>query len=275
MSLFGEQFSVKAFPASLRYLDVCFSGFHPQSWDNTCSIPSSSHIKILQVTALINFQVSMIEHISLSQFTSLKYLRLHSNFRDGGSVEFNNWLVTEIIPQFSDTLRVCVLFDRVYTGFGNRTISREMRALIMGAVDDRIIISTDQRIRLSPRGMLEEFLVRWEHYDGSHRIVSPLPIFSDTFGGKVGGVPSWEDLDRLVDRRRAIRQKWLQMYPTGVANVEVCRIVDYPFRRTAFEQAREVVLFVPGVIIWGGQALWRRLKPLTPRRFIRALTINH
>ncbi|KAH8834445.1 hypothetical protein DL96DRAFT_1580569 [Flagelloscypha sp. PMI_526] len=263
---FGESLPVECFPLSLRHLNVRFLGFHPSSWDNSRSFPSSSTIETLQITALFDFAESPAQHISLSSFSSLKYLLFRSNSYNGDTSQFNAWLVSVLIPSFPDTLRVCVIFDRIYTG--SRIVSGEMKALIMGAIDDRILVCTDKRISISPRGILQDFLIQWDHdYLKSPFInASSPPASFDSMSAEQqlsSNIPSWKDLELLVKRRKARREQWFRIFPTGRVDEGIYRVVDYPWRRTALQIAGEVAMVLPALVIMGGEAIWKQMKRLS------------
>ncbi|KAH8834444.1 hypothetical protein DL96DRAFT_1580568, partial [Flagelloscypha sp. PMI_526] len=125
----AEPLPVQSFPASLRYFNVSFYGFHPSSWDNSISFPASISLKVLQVHSHFDFAESPIRQISLSSFTSLKYLLFRSNWDLWEASQFNAWLVSSLIPSFPDTLRVCVIFDHIYNG--SRVVLNHTKALIL------------------------------------------------------------------------------------------------------------------------------------------------
>ncbi|KAH8834264.1 hypothetical protein DL96DRAFT_1580027 [Flagelloscypha sp. PMI_526] len=204
-TLINSPLPADAFPASVRRLDVYFLDFHPFSWNTTQSFPSSVNIEILQIASGIDWETPLIQHISLVPFTSLKYLHLHSglSIRLSG---LNTWLSAVLVPQFPASLRVCLIYDPVYTG--NRFISREMKALILGDVDDRILVCTDDRIRVSPRGVLHNYLIRW-YNDVVPTFIDPFPALSNVSNPNPRNNPDWKELELLVQRRRAQREKWL------------------------------------------------------------------
>ncbi|KAH8834437.1 hypothetical protein DL96DRAFT_1580547 [Flagelloscypha sp. PMI_526] len=253
---------IVCFPTSLRNLDIHWFAFDSANWNTVQSFPFSANLEALQLNALVDLRSSVIEHISLQPFTSLKYLLLRSNIYRWPH-ELNALLVSDLIPNFPDTLRVCLIYYRV----GLELISSESIALIMGEIDDRVLIYTDERNHVSPRGSLHDCLIRWDDGYQDRPFVNPhSPLYSGSSELSAREkIPTWESLELLVKRRIAIREPWPNMAPTARLDQQVYRFIDYSERWTAHKVISCMILGGPALVLLCWEMLQRRVRRFRER----------
>ncbi|KAH8826394.1 hypothetical protein DL96DRAFT_1607870, partial [Flagelloscypha sp. PMI_526] len=218
-----------ALPLTLKTLNISFSFFDTESWphDEFTLNPSFWNIEELQIATVHEWDPTdtILRTFSFVPFVSLKYLSIRSPTVFGPSAALVAHIREVLIPQFPPTLKVCVLYDFIRRGEEHDgSLSIEMKQLIMGSVDDRIIVSTDGQVKLSPGAPYSDFLIRTSK--------------NNPFVGHSWSKTRchWEELVSLIERRRQVEgaldagfsSKWSQGEGEGLCREDnTRRMGDY------------------------------------------------
>ncbi|KAH8830924.1 hypothetical protein DL96DRAFT_1594838 [Flagelloscypha sp. PMI_526] len=245
---FMEEWSpLAALPPTLRTLNLHFFFFGSEAWHADESRLNSAYknIEELQVASKrqLDPNYSIIRKFNFAQFTSLKYLSIRSRTEWGQtSADFVMQIRNVLIPQLPPSLEVCVLYDIIWRAWDHGALSREVKELIMGYVDDRIILSTDHRLKLSPSAPYSDFLVRTSK---EHPFVcSPWNKTSHT----------WEEIICLMEKRKVLRELWMEQFPRSEAKL---RVKDYGENSKLEDFA---ISYVPVSVLVAGKELWQRIR---------------
>ncbi|KAH8834508.1 hypothetical protein DL96DRAFT_1580813 [Flagelloscypha sp. PMI_526] len=240
IGLFQPPFPSSHLPASLRQLRVHRDYHLTIPEESLDRVPCKTTLEILDLTiGYPEDNTPFFRVLDLPEFTSLQYLGFRSEWGAFTYHErtFVDTIEQDLIPYFPPTLKVCVVQLRLY--YGSR-ISGRLRGLILGDLDDRILLCTStRRVKTSPRGPCEDFVL----YAKTESILSSgLPV-------RDGDCTFWDRAEELVERRRRLRIGWGGRFPRG----EMVYVVKKPLRKTAKKVAK--VMYVPVYVMWKGPVL--------------------
>ncbi|KAH8826358.1 hypothetical protein DL96DRAFT_1607768 [Flagelloscypha sp. PMI_526] len=224
-----------AFPMTLKTLNIHFLNFDSTNWPAEEFMLNTAYWNIEELQVATKHERDphfyLIRTFSFMQFSSLKYISLRSYIRFRTSAAFVTHIRNVIIPQFPSTLKVCVLYDVVS--------SNELKELIMGYVDDRIILSVDDELELSPGAPYSDFLIRKPRRK---------PFITSS---------SWEEIVKLMQRRKHLRVLWMGQFPRSETKV---MITDYWGYIPPWALPIGFVIFFPAIVYWTGERVWRRIR---------------
>ncbi|KAH8826395.1 hypothetical protein DL96DRAFT_1607871 [Flagelloscypha sp. PMI_526] len=225
--------------------------FERRKWlgDDLTVIPCFWNITELQITAQFEWDRddSFLQRLSLQPLPSLEYLSLRPPTPIWTSAELIAHIRTILIPQFPQSLKVCILYDGLWRDSSeNRgSLSNEMKQLIMGYVDERIILATDKQVKLSPSAPYSDFLVKLPSYDP----------FVGHLCSKTAH--TWTEIVSLMKRRKELRGVWKQQFPRIGTKVKV---KNHAARLTTADWMLLVACAVPVLVWMGGEAVWRKIR---------------
>ncbi|KAH8831803.1 hypothetical protein DL96DRAFT_1812596 [Flagelloscypha sp. PMI_526] len=234
-------------PSTLKTLNIRFYVFDQNSWPAITSRlkTATRNIEELQVATKYESDPNyfILRKLRFAQFTSLKYISLRSQIKFNRSVSLVAHIRHSIIPQFPPTLKVCVLYDFVWRSHENKgALSDTMKELIMGYVDDRIVLSVDSELDLSPNAPYSDFILRTST--------------KEPFVGQSWSIVAytWEEIVTLTEKRRQLRME------QSPQNQTECMVKDYAGHIKPIEWAAFPVLLVPVLVYLAGEAIWKKVR---------------
>ncbi|KAH8806537.1 hypothetical protein DL96DRAFT_1630926 [Flagelloscypha sp. PMI_526] len=155
-------------PPSLHTLNSLWFHFNHSSWPGGhhspfVSNPPFAQIEVLQLGAAYEWDSTstILRTVSLAPFTSLQYLSIRSPNLDTTASERVSFIRQILVPQFPSTLKICILYDP-FRRFepGDVMLTEDTQDLIVGTVDDRVVVSTDAEVTVAPSVPFSDFLLR-------------------------------------------------------------------------------------------------------------------
>ncbi|KAH8831805.1 hypothetical protein DL96DRAFT_1678138 [Flagelloscypha sp. PMI_526] len=238
-------------PMSLKRLNIHFLVFDETSCPvDAFMLDGASGIEQLQVATRYEPDAgySILQSFRFAHFTSLKYLYLRSrNVYGATSVDLVAHIRGVIIPQFPPTLKACVLHDFVWRGRNENggALTNDMKELIMGDIDDRIILSVDVELRLSCKAPYWDFLLKTSKNN---------PLLCQPWSDKEY---TWEEIETLIEKRKHLRELWRGEFPRSETKFMV---TDYPGNVNPEDWALIAIFGIPFLIYWAGETVWKKIR---------------